>query len=137
MAHGLLEEKIKQKRLAWEVDSAGTSAFHKGEAPDLRARNCMLKHNIDISSQKSRPFLEKDFEEFDLIFCMDKMNLRNVLSYAKNEVDKQKVKLILHEIDDELEEEVPDPYYDGSNGFERVYQMLDEATDAIIQHYSK
>ncbi|MBX2908186.1 MAG: low molecular weight phosphotyrosine protein phosphatase [Chitinophagales bacterium] len=137
MAHGLMEEKIKQHQLAWQVDSAGTSAYHQGEAPDVRARGCMKKHHVDICNQQSRPFLKKDFEEFDLIFCMDKMNFRDVLSYTKSEVDKQKVKLILHEIDDELEEEVPDPYYGGEYGFENVYQMLDKATDAIIQHYSK
>lgn len=135
MAHGLLEEKTKRLGLDWVVDSAGISTFHNGEAPDRRAIACMKKHGISIENQKSRVFLKKDFENFDLIFCMDKVNLRDVLSYAANDADRQKVKLILHEIEDELEEEVPDPYYGGNYGFDNVYNLLDKATDAIVKHY--
>lgn len=136
MAHGLLEYKIKKEGLNWKVDSAGTSAYHQGEPPDSRAISCMKLHGISIQHQQSRPFTVEDFERFDLIFCMDKSNLRNVLALAINNIQAAKVKLLLHEIPDELEEEVPDPYYGGIDGFESVYKLLDCATDWIIQNYS-
>lgn len=136
MAHGLLEEKIKKYRLNWKVDSAGTSNYHEGEKPDTRAINCMKSHNIHIEQQHSRPFLKEDFELFDLIFCMDKINLREVRASANTESEAQKASLILHQIEDELEEEVPDPYYGGTKGFEKVYQLLDRATNAILTNYA-
>lgn len=136
MAHGLMEEKIGNHQLNWQVDSAGTSSFHQGEAPDTRAIACMEKHGIDISAQQSRPFRKNDFEDFDLIFCMDKINLRNVLLLAQHKEHAARAKLILHEIEDELTEEVPDPYYDSYNGFEHVFALLNKATDAIIKNYT-
>lgn len=136
MAHGLLEDKVKMQGLNWKVDSAGTSSYHAGEPPDTRAIQCMKKIGIDIEHYRSRPFTVEDFDNFDLIFCMDKSNLRNVLALAKNKEQAAKVKLLLHEIPDELEEEVPDPYYGALNGFEEVFKLLDRATQWVIRNYS-
>ncbi|MDW8273015.1 MAG: low molecular weight protein-tyrosine-phosphatase [Chitinophagales bacterium] len=90
MAQGLMEHKIKLYGLPWQVDSAGTSSFHAGERPDERAIACMKKYGIDISNQSARPFQIKDFESFNLIYCMDKSNYRHVLNLAKNENHKKK-----------------------------------------------
>jgi len=135
MAHGLLQHKIEQLGLNWQVDSAGTSSYHKGELPDSRAISCMKKHGIDITFQHSRPVAKDDFAAFDVIYCMDKNNYWDVRALAENETDENKVLLILNEVTPDLDESVPDPYYGSGDGFEHVYKMLDEATDKIIEKY--
>src|SRR6202041_2830083 len=83
MAHGLLQHKVKVRRLDWEVDSAGTSGYHEGQLPDARAIACMKRHGIDITYQQSRPIDGEDITYFDLIYVMDKANLHDVLAMAK------------------------------------------------------
>ena len=72
-----------------------------------------------------------DFDTFDLIYAMDERNYQDILTLARNTEDKLKVKLILNEVDLNSNKSVPDPYYGGSNGFENVYQLLDEACQII------
>lgn len=134
LAEGILRHKlIENKILHIEVDSSGTSDYHIGEAPDKRTQSNALNHGIDLSKLRGRQFKTKDFDEFDVIYVMDKSNLKNVLSLARTENDKQKVKLILSEIDGK-ENEVPDPYYGGPEGFENVFQLLNSACNQIIQN---
>lgn len=135
MAHGLLQHKVEQRGMDWEVDSAGTGDWHRGQQPDHRAIACMKKHSIDITYQSARPIIYDDFQQFDLIYVMDRSNFENVERMARNEEDMNKVKLLLSEIYPEGAE-VPDPYYGGDAGFERVYQLLDEATEKILERYS-
>ena len=127
LAEGILKSKLPENFI---VDSAGTSAFHKGEIPDERAISIAKEQGIDISNQRSRPFQIWDFDEFDRIYCMDKSNLSNVLSMAENDRQKEKVSLILDILEDSISE-VPDPYYSGKESFEKVYQLLDRACTAI------
>ncbi len=136
MAHGLLHHKVQQLGLKWSVDSAGTSDWHRGELPDARAIACMKRHGIDITYQHSRPIIRDDFKEFDLIYVMDKANLRDVLDMANSEEDQHKVALVMSMVYEKDAIDVPDPYFGtGDKGFENVYKMLDEATDAIIEKY--
>lgn len=130
LAEGILKSKLPHH----VVDSAGTSAHHEGEAPDIRSIEVAKQHNIDISQQKSRPFKTSDFDVFDTIYVMDTSNYQNVIKLARTKEDKQKVKLILNEIASE-NLEVPDPYYGGENGFKNVYNMLDQATDHIAKKF--
>ncbi len=125
LAHGILKSMVDHDTIF--VDSAGTSAFHKGEAPDIRSIGVAEKHYLNISNQKSRQFLASDFDAFDVIYAMDTANKKNILALAKTDAHKQKVKLILNESNPGLDLEVPDPYYGGKNGFEDVYQMLHKA----------
>ena len=127
LAEGILKSKLPENFI---VDSAGTSAFHKGEIPDERAISIAKEQGIDISNQRSRQLQIWDFDEFDRIYCMDKSNLSNVLSMAENDRQKEKVSLILDILEDSISE-VPDPYYSGKEGFEKVYQLLDRACTAI------
>lgn len=137
MAHGLLQHKVQHLGLNWKVDSAGTSDWHKGELPDNRAMACMKRHGIDISYQQSRPIIRNDFKEFDLIYVMDKANLRDVLDMANSEEDQNKVALVMSKVYENNAVDVPDPYFGvGDKGFENVYKMLDEATDAILEEYN-
>lgn len=135
LAHGLLREKSQQDELNIVVDSAGTSGFHVGEAPDPRMRSTAKQFGLNIDDLKARQFVSSDFDEFDLIFVMDKSNLSNVLSLARTDADRDKVKLILNESTPNTNLEVPDPYFGGEQGFIDVYKMLDLATDKIIENY--
>ncbi len=131
LAEGLLREKVKN--LDVETDSAGTSAYHVGEPPDPRMIRTGRSKGINISDLRGRQFKVSDFDEFDLIYVMDASNYRNVINLARNEQDKQKVKYILNELAPGTDADVPDPYFGGDRGFEEVYQMLDEATNKIVE----
>lgn len=133
LAEGILRQKLIENNLQHiEIDSAGTSDFHVGDAPDKRTQSNALNHGIDLSKLRGRQFQTKDFDTFDTIYVMDKSNRTNVLNLAKTENDRQKVKLILSEIDGK-DNEVPDPYYGGPEGFENVFQLLNSACSNIIQ----
>jgi len=127
LAEGILKAKVDSDFIY--IDSAGTSAFHKGELPDSRSIEIGKKYNIDITDQRSRQFIAADFEIFDTIYVMDNSNKNNVLALAKNTEDRNKVKLILNETNPGKDLDVPDPYY--NNGFESVYQMLNNACTHI------
>lgn len=117
----------------WEIDSAGTAAYHIGEHPDPRSIASGKSHGIDIDSLRGRQFTQKDFDRFDRIFVMDKSNLKNVLSLARNASDRNKVDLLLNQSHPGSDLEVPDPYYGGEQGFEDVYQMIHEACSALVK----
>lgn len=134
LAEGILKAKLPAN---FVVDSAGTGDWHQGEQPDVRSMETAKAHGLDISGQRSRPIKESDFEDFDLIFCMDQSNLRNVKALAKNETQLEKVSLILNILNDPNRLEVPDPYYGGKDGFEKVYQLLDEACSLHAQQLLK
>jgi len=133
LAEGILQSKLDAN--FFSVDSAGTAAYHIGELPDQRSIAVAKKHGIDISNQKARKFNIKDFIEFDIIYAMDKENYQNICSLAKNNTELQKVKMILDEVKLSQNLSVPDPYYGGDDGFQNVYQLLDEACEKISKNY--
>ena len=133
MAEGLLQHKNDQQNLGLEIDSAGTSNYHVGEAPDKRMQAKAAEYGIDISNQRGRQFTAADFDAFDYIFPMDTSNYTNVMRLARNEDDRNKVKLFLDYIAPGEEMSVPDPYYGGDEGFEEVFQLLNKATDVFIE----
>jgi protein-tyrosine phosphatase len=133
IADGLLRQKVNEEHLDVEVDSAGTIGLHAGSAPDSRMIATAKNRGTDISFLKARQFTATDFEQFDVIFAMDKNNKRDILSLSKNAEDKQKVHLLLSEISDQDEANVPDPYYGTSKDFEHVYDLVDKVTNTIIQ----
>lgn len=128
LAEGILQNKVDPGQVL--VDSAGTGGWHVGNRPDSRSIAVAQKYGLDISSQRCRQFTVNDFNDFDLIYVMDKSNYQNVIAKARNATDTVKVKLLMSEINTN-EIEVPDPYYDSENGFEKVYQMIDQACDKI------
>lgn len=128
LAEGILKSKVSE---AIFIDSAGTAAYHVGNLPDVRSIEVALKHGIDISQQRARKFTEKDFDDFDLIYAMDQSNYQDIIALSRTKEDRQKAQLILNEINTNANQDVPDPYYGEDNGFENVYQMLDEACEVI------
>lgn len=133
LAHGLLKHKAEQHNLNWQIDSAGTGAYHVGELPDPRSIEIASKNGIDITYQKARKFIKEDFNDFDLIFAMDASNYNKILSLASNENEEGKVLLLLNESYPKENRQVPDPYYGGEQGFQNVYDMIDKATDDLIE----
>ena len=127
LAQGVFEQLARDYSIT--VDSAGTANYHSGASPDKRSQLTAKRHGIDISSQCARQFTTADFEDFDYIYVMDRTNLSNVLSLARNEQDSAKVALLLGE------DEVEDPYYGGDDGFEIVYQKIDTACREIIAQW--
>lgn len=134
LADGLLRKKVKEAGLDVFVDSAGTSDFHIGEAPDSRMRATAKKLDCPIDDLRARQFVAADFDDFDIIYAMDASNYKNILSLKRTESDALKVKLLLNELYTGEDMEVPDPYFGGEQGFIDVFIMLDKATDVIINN---
>lgn len=135
LAEGIMLKLIADNNLDISVDSAGTSNYHVGEQPDKRTINNAKKHGVDLSPLRARQFKASDFDEFDLIYVMDKSNRSNVLALATNEQHKQKVKLLLGEINSNEILEVPDPYFGGEQGFEEVFQLVYKACEVIVEKH--
>lgn len=131
LAEGILQSKLSKDFI---VDSAGTANYHVNSTPDKRSIAVARKYGLDISNLRGRQFDISDFDLFDFIYVMDESNFQNVVKLARNAEDIAKVKLILNEVHPGKNYEVPDPYYRGDNGFENVYQMLDEACDNIAKN---
>ena len=131
MAEGILRSKIDGTDIT--VDSAGTSSYHEGENPDARAVKTLRKKGINIGNLVARQFLVEDFDRFDLIYTMDSSNYNNVLKLARNEQDREKVKMLVNELMPGSNAEVPDPYFGGDHGFEEVFKLLNDATDKLLE----
>jgi protein-tyrosine phosphatase len=133
MAEGLLRHKVRQLNLEVETDSAGTAGYHIGSKPDQRMIDTAAQFGVDISDLSARQFNVNDFDEFDFIFAMDQENQFNMQKLAKNETQRDKVKLLLEYVNYRNFTEVPDPYYGTKKDFEFVYNMLDEATETLLK----
>ncbi len=130
LAEGIMRSKLSED---FTVDSAGTGGWHAGELPDKRSIATAKNRGLDITNQRARQFKKNDFEIFDHIFVMDNSNYKDVLALAPNEEAKSKVKLILNVIFPNENVDVPDPYYGCQDGFENVFDMLDQACEEIAR----
>lgn len=134
MADGLMRKKVQEHKLDVYVDSAGTANYHVGGAPDTRMTQTAKRKGVDISGLQARQFVVSDFDNFDLIYVMDHSNYDNVVRLARNATDRNKVQLILELLPNHIEIEVPDPYYGGQEGFEHVFDLLDQSTEIILNN---
>jgi protein-tyrosine phosphatase len=133
LAEGVLRHKLEEAGIKnVRVDSAGTSDYHVGDCPDIRSAQNAKSHGIDISKLRGRQFSVEDFDAFDLIYVMDASNYKNVMALARNESDKAKVDLLLNAKWPGKNIAVPDPYYGGADGFEKVFQLVNEACKEIV-----
>ena len=135
LAEGILSHLADQHQLDWEIDSAGTSAWHIDEPPHNGSIDIALKNGIDISKQKARQFSPSDFDKFDLILAMDSENYNNIISMAPENGQTNKVKLILNYSHPELNLAVPDPYYTGR--FDEVYTLLEDACNHLLKKHKR
>lgn len=113
------------------VDSAGTHAYHVGNPPDRRACAAAERRGISLAELRARRVSDSDFEAFDYIIAMDEDNRQHLLEQAP-EVHQSKVRLFLSFTSTD-ETEVPDPYYGGTAGFERVLDLVEEASRGLLK----
>lgn len=132
MAEGILRSLALEKNLDIVVDSCGTSAWHINEQPDSRAQKTMKDKGIDISSLRGRQFSTEDFDTFDIIFTMDDSNHNDILALATSEEQKKKVRMLLNETFPNENMPVPDPYFGGDQGFEEVFNLLNNACTKFL-----
>lgn len=130
LAEGILKSKTDSQHIF--VDSAGTAGYHIGNNPDQRSVAVAKKYGIDISGQRCRKFNYDDFAQFDIIYAMDLSNYYDILALTNDRSEIDKVKLLLEEIASPVRE-VPDPYYGGTDGFEQVFELINQACDAIAK----
>lgn len=117
------------------VDSAGTGAWHVGEAPDKRATQTARKRGYDLSPLRARQFNPNDFDIFDYVLAMDYSNLEDLRALCPPEAE-DKLKLFLSFGVNFSEEEVPDPYYGGADGFNHVLDLVEDACTALLKDMS-
>ncbi|MEX5685303.1 low molecular weight protein-tyrosine-phosphatase [Pseudomonas silesiensis] len=131
-AEGVLRHKLREAGLAdhIEVASAGTGDWHVGKAPDKRSQAAAKLRGYDLSAQRAQQVSRADFASYDLILAMDNSNLRHLkaLQPAKG---KAELDLFLRRYESEIDE-VPDPYYDGDQGFEQVLDLIERASDRLV-----
>ncbi len=134
LAHGIFEHLVAEAGLSdrIEVDSAGTHAYHVGQPPDPRSQDTARSRGIDITAQRARKVMADDFEAFDFVLAMDRDN------YAMLEAicppgREERLMLFMQFAPERGEREVPDPYYGGVSGFERVYEMVHAAAQGLLE----
>lgn len=133
-AEGVFTHLVSEKgsKGHFVIDSAGTHAYHVGEKPDARAQQTAKQRGIDLSFIRARKFSTNDFEAFDYILAMDRDNLQ-ILQQACPEEHQHKVKLFLDYAAERSEQDVPDPYYGGQNGFDHVFDLVIDASQGFYQ----
>ena len=114
-----------------EIDSAGTHAYHVGNPPDRRAQEAAARRGVDLSGLRARRVSDQDFDDFNLIIAMDDDNVRALRDRAP--AGGSEVRLFL-DFSSGPEREVPDPYYGGTAGFERVLDLVEDASQGLIDH---
>lgn len=134
-AHGVFQEKVRRHNLGDKisVDSAGTGAWHIGNPPDSRATEVAASRGYDLSRLRARKVAPADFHSFDYILAMDNDNLR-VLTRLRPGRFQGELQLFLQYGSNLPEIEVPDPYYGGQDGFEFVLDLVESASDGLLEH---
>lgn len=133
MAEGMFRQIISDAGVSdqFDVDSAGTGSWHVGRPPDQRAQQAMALRGIDISSQRARQVTRDDFHRFDLLLAMDRSNLHRLQSLAPD-VYEDKIRLFLSFAPELGVQEVPDPYFGGTEGFSYVLQLVEVASRGLL-----
>ncbi|MFI3120750.1 MAG: low molecular weight protein-tyrosine-phosphatase [Methylococcaceae bacterium] len=133
-AEGVFTKLVKDHRLDahFIIDSAGTHAYHIGNEPDHRSQAAALERGIDLSTLRARKVINGDFEDFDFLLAMDDDNY-SILVDACPEQYQAKIKYFLDYAPHLKERQVPDPYYGGQYGFERVLDMIEEASTGFLK----
>lgn len=138
-ADGIMQHIVKQREFTDQIgiDSAGTYAGHTGELPDARMRRAAARRGYDLC-HRARQIRTADFEKFDMIVVMDDMNYENVHRLAPSRADAEKIFRMREFFRRHPDwDHVPDPYYEGADGFELVLDMLEDGCEGILQHLEK
>ncbi|MBH1965242.1 MAG: low molecular weight phosphotyrosine protein phosphatase [Comamonadaceae bacterium] len=132
-AQGVLENQVKSADLqarVW-VDSAGTHGYHIGAPPDERAQKHAARRGIDLTAQRARQLVKRDFDEFDLVLVMDSSNEQAARALCPPQ-QRRKIYRLTDFCSIDGVHEVPDPYYGGASGFEGVLDLVENACTGLL-----
>lgn len=134
-AEGVFAKLLQNQQLEafFSIDSAGTHAYHVGEEPDPRSQKAARERGVDLSNIRARKVVFGDFEDFDFVLAMDDKNFDTLIS-ACPEDHHHKVYKFLDFAPEQPLREVPDPYYGGSYGFERVLDLVEAASEGLLEN---
>jgi protein-tyrosine phosphatase len=134
-AEGVFRRIVAAESLdfALDIDSAGTHAYHIGDAPDPRARRAAATRGVDLSEKRARRVSVEDFARFDLVLAMDELNHATLLELCPLE-HRDRVRFFLEFAPQVGRLDVPDPYYGGTNGFEYVLDLVEEGSRGLLEH---
>lgn len=137
-AEGVFRKLVQEQSLTKhvEIDSAGTHAYHVGAPPDARAQQAARQRGIDLSGLRGRQATARDIEQFDYVLAMDSENHENLLDICPDGLE-HKVRLFMEFAPARPEKEVPDPYFGGPAGFDRVLDMIEEAAAGLLKDIRK
>ncbi|MDP1537785.1 MAG: low molecular weight protein-tyrosine-phosphatase [Burkholderiales bacterium] len=137
-AEGVFRHVVAQQGLAEQIiiDSAGTHDYHIGAPPDTRAQAAAARRGYDLSALRARQVTPGDFAEFDYVLAMDEANHRLLLPLCPVEF-RDRLRLFLEFAAGSALREVPDPYYGGTQGFEEVLDLVENAAQGLLQHITK
>ncbi|HML91640.1 low molecular weight protein-tyrosine-phosphatase [Methyloceanibacter sp.] len=138
MAEGVFRRVAEDAGQAhlFEIDSAGMGDWHKGQAPDHRAQKAALSRGVDISGQSARKVELEDFEEFDLILAMDGSNISDLYEIAPHAA-RHKIRRFLDFAPHLDEDDVPDPYYGGEEGFDHALDLIEAAAKGLLAELAR
>ncbi len=135
-AEGAFRSQVEKQNVAelFEIDSAGTHAYHIGKQPHQKSQNSASKYGVDLSYQTARQVHESDFEYFDQIIAMDSSNLQD-LEWICPKEHQHKLSLLLDNLPDSNGQSVPDPYFEG--GFDHVFELVNQASGFLLKNLLK
>jgi protein-tyrosine phosphatase len=133
-AQGVFRDLVQKQGLSDYIvtDSAGTIDYHAGSKPDRRARETALKRGLDLSDLRARQVSSEDFEHFDYVIAMDRSNYADLETICPPERE-DRLHLFLDFAPQQPIREVPDPYYGGAAGFDRVFDLVEEASKGLLE----
>jgi protein-tyrosine phosphatase len=134
-AEAVFRHYVEKEGLAEQIhiDSAGTHDYHIGDAPDARTQRAAKQRGYDMSQLRGRQVEAGDFVRFDYVLAMDEANL-SILERLRPRDAQSHLGLFLEFAERHAEREVPDPYYGGADGFERVLDMTEDAATGLLRH---
>ncbi len=134
VAEGVFRQLLENVGLAKQVyvDSAGTHSYHVGAPPDSRSQATALRRGVDLRSLRARKVTAADLTEFDYVLAMDQENYQELLRLCPQPALQPRIRLLLSFAPSAPEQEVPDPYYGGPHGFERVMDLIEEGARGLL-----
>ncbi|AFZ50240.1 low molecular weight protein-tyrosine-phosphatase [Dactylococcopsis salina] len=137
-AENIMRYLIEKEGLSDQIvcDSAGTASYHLGEPPDQRMKAAAEKRGIKLEG-KARQFQPSDFEKYDLILAMDRDNYWSLVSLDPEKKYREKIKMMCNYAKSYPDQEVPDPYYGGTEGFNHVIDLLLDACSELLESIKK
>jgi protein-tyrosine phosphatase len=136
LAEGVFRHHLRRAGLVAEVEvsSAGTGAWHQGEPPDPRMCATARRRGVDLTAQRARALSAADLSAHDYVLAMDRENLTNIRRLPGAAQHGERIRLFRHFDPKPEDGQVPDPYYGGAEGFDRVYEIVERTSAALLEH---